>query len=253
MNSSSSPTWRSKSATPTGQSIIVRRDIRWGKRSKVDPDLGGARPRQRRRQIKPARLLRHRSRFGTGRRRVLYLPSAASSAGACPRCPGSTGQSLRSTSKRFSRCSSWSRSADGRRSRDPFPTFLKIQDVARRVMEFLLDLDVGKIRRRRTELRNAISTEPSPLDAASRRPGRHRSACRSSQRHSQLADRRVRHYRPNCASKSCATVNGLGSMKRSASQKLAWPSWRRRPSRDTEAAVPEMLERLEVVRTDIDG
>lgn len=41
----------------------------------------------------------------------------------------------------------------------PFPTFLKIQDVARRVMEFLLDLDVGKIRRRRTELRNAISTE----------------------------------------------------------------------------------------------
>lgn len=38
----------------------------------------------------------------------------------------------------------------------PFPTFLKIQDVARRVMEFLLDLDAGKNRRRRTEIRNAI-------------------------------------------------------------------------------------------------
>lgn len=40
----------------------------------------------------------------------------------------------------------------------PFPTFLKIQDVARRVMEFLLDLDAGKIRRQRTELRNAIAS-----------------------------------------------------------------------------------------------
>ena len=39
----------------------------------------------------------------------------------------------------------------------PFPTFLRIQDVARRVMEFLLDLDVGKTRRRRAELRSSIS------------------------------------------------------------------------------------------------
>ncbi|GAB7550961.1 hypothetical protein NRB_04570 [Novosphingobium sp. 11B] len=39
----------------------------------------------------------------------------------------------------------------------PFPTFLRIQDVARRVMEFLLDLDVALYRRRRSELRNAIA------------------------------------------------------------------------------------------------
>jgi hypothetical protein len=39
----------------------------------------------------------------------------------------------------------------------PFPTFFRIQDVARRVMEFLLDLDAGKIRRRRAELRQELS------------------------------------------------------------------------------------------------
>lgn len=39
----------------------------------------------------------------------------------------------------------------------PFPTFLRIQDVARRVMEFLLDLETAKNRRRRAELRAAIS------------------------------------------------------------------------------------------------
>lgn len=39
----------------------------------------------------------------------------------------------------------------------PFPTFLRIQDVARRVMEFLLDLETAKHRRRRAELRAAIS------------------------------------------------------------------------------------------------
>lgn len=39
----------------------------------------------------------------------------------------------------------------------PFPTFLRIQDVARRVMEFMLDLETAKNRRRRAELRAAIS------------------------------------------------------------------------------------------------
>lgn len=39
----------------------------------------------------------------------------------------------------------------------PFPTYLRIQDVARRVMEFLLDLETAKNRRRRAELRAAIS------------------------------------------------------------------------------------------------
>lgn len=35
----------------------------------------------------------------------------------------------------------------------PLPTYLGIQDLPRRVMEFILDLDAGKIRRRRAELR----------------------------------------------------------------------------------------------------
>jgi hypothetical protein len=38
----------------------------------------------------------------------------------------------------------------------PFPTFLRIQDIARRVMEFILDLEAGGIRRERAELRRAI-------------------------------------------------------------------------------------------------
>lgn len=39
----------------------------------------------------------------------------------------------------------------------PFPTFFRIQDIARRVMEFLLDLETAKNRRRRAELRAAIA------------------------------------------------------------------------------------------------
>ena len=35
----------------------------------------------------------------------------------------------------------------------PFPTYLGIQDLPRRVMEFVLNLDAGKVRRRRSELR----------------------------------------------------------------------------------------------------
>lgn len=38
----------------------------------------------------------------------------------------------------------------------PFPTFFGIQDMSRRVMEFLLDLDVGKTRRQKSELRKII-------------------------------------------------------------------------------------------------
>jgi hypothetical protein len=40
----------------------------------------------------------------------------------------------------------------------PFPTYLRIQDIARRVMEFVLDLEAGRIRRERAELRLAIGT-----------------------------------------------------------------------------------------------
>ena len=38
----------------------------------------------------------------------------------------------------------------------PFPTFFGIQDLARRVMEFILDLDAGKVRRRKAEIRKQI-------------------------------------------------------------------------------------------------
>ncbi len=41
----------------------------------------------------------------------------------------------------------------------PFPTFLGIQDMARRVMEFILDLDAGKVRRRRSELRKELQLQ----------------------------------------------------------------------------------------------
>ena len=39
----------------------------------------------------------------------------------------------------------------------PFPTYFRIQDVGRRVMEFLLDLDAARNRRRRAELRGIIA------------------------------------------------------------------------------------------------
>ena len=61
----------------------------------------------------------------------------------------------------------------------PFPTFFRIQDVARRVMEFLLNLDVAQFRRQRSELRNAIAElnnrwtqERSKLAEAAARIGR---------------------------------------------------------------------------------
>lgn len=48
----------------------------------------------------------------------------------------------------------------------PIPTFLRIQDVARRVMEFILNLDAGKARRRQSELRALISGLRGRWDSA---------------------------------------------------------------------------------------
>jgi hypothetical protein len=39
----------------------------------------------------------------------------------------------------------------------PLPSYLGIQDLSRRVMEFVLDLDAGRIRRRRAELRRELA------------------------------------------------------------------------------------------------
>lgn len=61
----------------------------------------------------------------------------------------------------------------------PFPTYFRIQDVARRVMEFLLNLDVAIHRRQRSELRSTIdefngrwTQERSKLADAAARIGR---------------------------------------------------------------------------------
>lgn len=40
----------------------------------------------------------------------------------------------------------------------PFPTFLKIQDISRRAMEFILNLDVGERRRQRQEVEKRIAS-----------------------------------------------------------------------------------------------
>lgn len=133
----------------------------------------------------------------------------------------------------------------------PFPTFLKIQDVARRVMEFLLDLDVGKIRRRRAELRNAISTE----------------LVRWTQRRAALEDiaQRVGRLRgiPTAPTAEFASAPELrleilrdgewtviDEAVRIAATRVT--ELEETPIEDTEAAVPAMLERLEVVRASMD-
>ncbi len=50
----------------------------------------------------------------------------------------------------------------------PFPTFFRIQDVARRVIEFLLALDAGEIRRERTEIRRDLALVESEWAASVR-------------------------------------------------------------------------------------
>ncbi len=40
----------------------------------------------------------------------------------------------------------------------PFPTFIGIQDMSRRVMEFILNLDAGKVRRDRSEIKKRIKS-----------------------------------------------------------------------------------------------
>lgn len=48
----------------------------------------------------------------------------------------------------------------------PLPSFLGIQDLPRRVMEFILDLDAGKVRRRRGELRRELALVEARFSAA---------------------------------------------------------------------------------------
>ena len=63
----------------------------------------------------------------------------------------------------------------------PFPTFLGIQDMSRRVMEFVLRLDVGEARRRHAELRKEIAyVEQRWRDKRSDLVQRHRTIVRVS-------------------------------------------------------------------------
>lgn len=133
----------------------------------------------------------------------------------------------------------------------PFPTFLKIQDVARRVMEFLLDLDVGKIRRRRAELRSAISTEVvrwtqrrGALEDIAQRVGRLRGIPASPTAEFAIApELRLEILRDG----EWTSIDEAVSIAKARVVELEGT-----PIEETEAAVPEMLDRLDVVRTDID-
>ena len=63
----------------------------------------------------------------------------------------------------------------------PFPTFLGIQDLSRRVMEFVLRLDVGEARRRHAELRKGIGrVEQRWRDKRGSLVARHRTVIRVS-------------------------------------------------------------------------
>ncbi len=133
----------------------------------------------------------------------------------------------------------------------PFPTFLKIQDVARRVMEFLLDLDVGKIRRRRTELRNAISTEAvrwtqrrGALEDIAQRVGRLRGIPAAPTAEFAIA--------PELRLEILRDGEWMSIEEAVSAVKARVAELEGTPIEDTEAAVPEMLARLEVVRSDID-
>ena len=133
----------------------------------------------------------------------------------------------------------------------PFPTFLKIQDVARRVMEFLLDLDVGKIRRRRAELRSAISNElvrwtqrRAALEEVAQRVGRLRGIPSAPAAEFAIS--------PELRLEILRDGEWISIADAVEAAKARVAELEGTPIEDTEAAVPEMLRRLEVVRTDID-
>lgn len=133
----------------------------------------------------------------------------------------------------------------------PFPTFLKIQDVVRRVMEFLLDLDVGKIRRQRAELRSMINAvlqrwahRRQAFEEVAQRVGRLRGIpAVPTAEFALLPELRLEILREG----EWAAIEEVVKVARSRITELEGV-----PIEKTEDAVPELLKRLEVVRSDID-
>lgn len=134
----------------------------------------------------------------------------------------------------------------------PFPTFLKIQDVTRRVMEFLLDLDVGKIRRRRAELRNAVTTtvqrwtqRREALEEIAQRVGRLRGIPSAPTAEFSISpELRLEILREG-------EWVSIGDAVIAARARIA--ELEGVPIESTEDAVPAMIQRLEIVRGEIEA
>jgi len=134
----------------------------------------------------------------------------------------------------------------------PFPTFLRIQDVARRVMEFLLDLDVGKIRRQRVELRSAIAATTqrwavrrAALEDIARRIGRLSGV-------PQIPTAEFAHS-PEILLEIYRDAEWVTLNQAAASARARVSELEGAPIESTENAVPGMVARLEVVRSTIDA
>lgn len=133
----------------------------------------------------------------------------------------------------------------------PFPTFLKIQDVARRVMEFLLDLDAGRNRRQRSELRNALSTVSQKwvdrrqlLEEQAQRVGRLRGIpIQPSAEFALAPDMKLELFMGD----EWLSIDEVVAEKKTRIQHLESAQ-----IQTTENAAPELLERLEIVRKSID-
>ncbi|MDP3410530.1 AAA family ATPase [Bosea sp. (in: a-proteobacteria)] len=134
----------------------------------------------------------------------------------------------------------------------PFPTFLRIQDVARRVMEFMLDLDVGRIRRRRAELRSAVAATAqrwahrrTALEDVAQRIGRLRGV-------PQVPTAEFAHT-PEIILEVIRNGEWITLNEAVNGAKARIAELEGVPIESTEDAVPEMTSRLEVVRGDIDS
>lgn len=133
----------------------------------------------------------------------------------------------------------------------PFPTYLRIQDVARRVMEFLLDLDAGKIRRERGELRSAIANvvqrwteRRSILEEHAQRVGRLRGIPAQPSAEFALApELRLEIYRQDDWQPLSQAATEISARIRQLEAEQLQP---------TEKIAPELQQRLELVRREVD-
>ena len=161
-----------------GEVLVLHRDVVGGRNTKLiqtwkGPSLSAELPRREQRDyfVLDPGAATNESGFHT------YL--ADSLAGTCRSLHVTTAQNARSISKRFFQCCSWSRSGDGRQSKARFRRIFASRTWVDRLMEFLLDLDAARNRRRRSELRGIIaelvgkwSDARKSLDESASRVGR---------------------------------------------------------------------------------